>query len=82
MDEKERRIEWEKAGEAEIVEVCKEKQLIREAQAKITQEHQNIYDEKLKISKAKTLLNHKQKAIKLIWPEIQSLLTSYKDLPQ
>ena len=55
-----------------------EKNKIFNANKRINEEYNKIHQEKIEISKIKTLLNYKHKAATTAWPIINDLLNSYK----
>ena len=55
-----------------------EKSKIFNANKKINEEYNKIHQEKIEISKIKTLLDYKHKAAMSIWPIVNDLLNSYR----
>ena len=65
-------------GNDDILYILREKSKIKAANAQINEELAKIYEEKVQISKINILLNHKQDAVKIIWPTVLEILDSYK----
>ncbi|OMJ82500.1 hypothetical protein SteCoe_16787 [Stentor coeruleus] len=59
-----------------IIELVKEKSKVKDNQRRLSKEIDCIQVEKVKISKMQALIDHKHEAIKIIWPKINSLLSS------
>lgn len=59
-----------------VIELVKEKSKVRDNQRRLSKEIDSLQVEKVKISKMQSLIDHKHEAIKIIWPRINSLLSS------